>query len=130
MRRSLCCLALIIPVTVFGVWNNVVVDANGDMAGPDNAFRSIVLNGQRIDSWTNCTVTNLLVNSNWSIWVANTNVDIGNFNVTNANGIYGQSLSIAGSAAVGVDVTASTLSATTVTVTYLSAPGGILKVKD
>ena len=73
-----------IPKVVGAVSRTVMVDENGAQNYPSDGFTMIKLNGQPLTSWTNCVVTNTLVSSNWSIWVATTNVNMGGFEVTNA----------------------------------------------
>lgn len=129
----------------------VMVDDNRSIVYPSAAFSNVssalfTLNGQPLTSWTNCTVTNTLVSSNWSIWVATTNVDMGGFTLTNATAIFATTISAtslaADTAAIAALTTFTADSATittnsfgmatmvTGTVSYLRGSGGVIKVKD
>lgn len=136
----------------------VMVDDNRAIVYPVGAFSNVsaglfTLNGQPLTSWTNCTVTNLLVSSNWSVWVATTNVDIGGWDITNAATVYSTNATVETLTATAINATTSSiasLNATTAnidslaattnsfsfatiatgTITYIQAPGGVLLFKD
>ena len=146
------------PVPLSASLKTVMVDDNRSIVYPSGAFSNVssalfTLNGQPLTSWTNCTVTNLLVSSNWSVWVATTNVDIGGWDITNAATVYSTNATVETLTATAINATTSSIASlnataanidslvsttnsfsfatiATGTITYIQAPGGVLLFKD
>lgn len=86
-------LLSISPLCALAGYNTVMVDSNRSIVYPTLAFSNVsatkfTLHDQTITEWTGCVVTNTLVSSNWSIWPATTNIDIGGYNISEATAVY------------------------------------------